>query len=79
FWRDAFYKAQEQEIIPLDELFDMSSILSNGSTIAWPYNLYVDINNEIYQLDKDKNISHFNLSICEAKGRSFCFLLYYLI
>lgn len=63
FCWQSFCNAQEQGIIPLDEIFDMSSIVSNGSTIAWPYNLYVDINNEIYQLDKDKNISHFSLSI----------------
>jgi len=63
FCWEAFCNAQEQGIIPLDEPFDMSSILSNGSKIIWPYNLYIDINNEINQLDKDKNISHFNLSI----------------
>lgn len=63
FCWEAFCNAQEKGIIPLDETFDMSSIYSNGSTIKWPYNLYVDINNEINQLDKDKNISHFNLSI----------------
>lgn len=57
FLADAFYKAQSNGAVPIDESFDMTFIFSKGnSKKKWPYWLSLDIQNFIQKLFNDKII-----------------------
>ncbi|MGD9713258.1 MAG: DUF2726 domain-containing protein [Thermomicrobiales bacterium] len=59
FLERAFDEAQRKGIVPYDEPFDMTFIISNGtSRTHWPYWLTRDIQLEIQQMHKRGQVAH---------------------
>ena len=59
FLRETFFEAQENGLIPDDEIFDIALFGSTGKVgeQAWPYNLSLDIQIKIHKLYEERKVA----------------------